>query len=291
MKRIFGLISLLCFSLSAFAQSADSVAFISARRQKLKMGKAEGYTVSVNLFDAAQTISVVKFSPKNFALEIIQPEEHTKVSIVGEETRAQVAINAGFWNRNMMPTTFIKSNGAIVAKTYESMVPRVNGVLFMYDNGIEIVESEDAPDYVSLADKCNNCNNILACGPLLVDNGKMKNYSYIVESTDPDIKRHTPFFTRRHPRSAIGCDKEGNIYLMVVDGRVKGRAEGMSIKELAQLCSWMGLYDALNLDGGGSSALWSRKYGVISHPCDNRKFDHEGERKVSSTIVAKLRKR
>ena len=50
------------------------------------------------------------------------------------------------------------------------------------------------------------------------------------------------------------------------------------------------IYDAMNLDGGGSSALWSRKYGVVSHPCDNRKYDHEGERKVSSTIVVKTKK-
>ncbi len=290
MKRLFGIISLLCLSVSAFAQNADSLALASARRQKLKMGKAEGYTVSVNLFNSAQTISVVKFSPNNFKMEIIQPEVHTEVSIVGERCGAQAAINAGFWNRNLMPTTFIKSNGAVVSKTYESMVPRVNGVLFIYDKGIEIVESEDAPDYPSLDEKCNQCNNILACGPLLVDNGKMKSYNHIVESTDPTIKRHAPFFTRRHPRSVVGCDKAGNIYLMVVDGRAKGQAEGMSIKELAQLCSWMGMYDAMNLDGGGSSALWSRKYGVISHPCDNRQFDHEGERQVSSSIVVKSKR-
>jgi hypothetical protein len=72
--------------------------------------------------------------------------------------------------------------------------------------------------------------------------------------------------------------------------RAKDRAEGVTIEELTQLCSWLGLYDAMNLDGGGSSALWSRKYGVVSHPCDNHKYDHEGERKVSSTIVVKTKK-
>ena len=290
MKRVICALSLLIMSLSVSAQNSDSVTLVSAPRQKLKMGKASGYTLTATLFDAAQTISVIKFSPKNFALEIIQPAEHTEVSIVGENERAQAAINAGFWNRNLMPTTFIKSKGSYVAKTYESMVPRVNGVMFIYNHGIEIVESEDAPDYPSLAEKCNQCDNILACGPLLIDNGKKMDYRYITESTDPAQKRRAVFYTRRHPRSAIGCDKEGNIYLMVVDGRVKGRAEGVTIEELTQICAWLGLYDAMNLDGGGSSALWSRKYGVVSHPCDNRKYDHEGERKVSSTIVVKAKK-
>jgi exopolysaccharide biosynthesis protein len=85
----------------------------------------------------------------------------------------------------------------------------------------------------------------------------------------------------------IGCDKRGNIYLVVVDGRSKGNAEGMTIAELTALCRWMGMHEAINLDGGGSSALWSKKQGVINYPSDNKKFDHEGERKVSSTIVVK----
>lgn len=40
-----------------------------------------------------------------------------------------------------------------------------------------------------------------------------------------------------------------------------------------------------NLDGGGSSALWTSTTGVISHPRDNRRFDHEGERTVPNLIA------
>ena len=158
MKRVFFVILFLSFSLLLFAQSADSVAFVSARRQKLKIGKAEGYTLSTSLFGSAQTISVVKFSPLNFSLEVLQPEERTEVSVMGEQHRAQIAINAGYWNRNDIPSTFVKSNGAVVSTTIVSMVPRVNGVLFVGERGIEIIESEDAPDYPSLADKCNIYN-------------------------------------------------------------------------------------------------------------------------------------
>ena len=72
---------------------------------------------------------------------------------------------------------------------------------------------------------------------------------------------------------------------MVIDGRFKGKADGASIFETAYICHLLGMTDAINLDGGGSSALWSRETGVINHPRDNKKFDHEGERVVPNLIV------
>ena len=44
---------------------------------------------------------------------------------------------------------------------------------------------------------------------------------------------------------------------------------------------------ALNLDGGGSSTLWTAQEGVLNHPYDNRRFDHEGERGVPNCIVVR----
>lgn len=291
MKRLFGLVALLCFALFASAQSADEVAFREAKKSPLRLKNAEGYTLSTKLFDAPQTISVVKFSPKHYSLGVIQPEEVTKVSEVGETANAHFAINACYWAVTLgKPTTYVKSYGANLSESHSAGLPRVNGLLFMYDHGIEIVRTIEIPDYPSLEDKCNACENIIACGPVLIDDGEVISYRYITESTAEDIKRKKLFYIRRHPRSAVGCDAEGNIYFVVVDGRSKGNAEGMSIAELTQLCSWLGMVEAMNLDGGGSSALWSRKYGVLNHPCDNKKFDHDGERKVSSTLVAKPKK-
>lgn len=282
---------MLCFALTLSAQNADEVAFREAKKSYLRLKNAEGYTISTTLFGAPQTISVVKFSPKHYSLGVIQPEEVTKVSEVGETSRAHFAINACYWAVTIgKPTTFVKSYGANLSETHIASLPRVNGLMFMYDKGIEIVQSTDIPDYPSLEDKCNACNNIIACGPVLIDNGENISYRDIIESTDESLQRKKVFYIRRHPRSAIGCDAEGNIYMVVVDGRSKGNAEGMTIAELTQLCSWLGMVEAMNLDGGGSSALWSRKYGVLNHPCDNRKFDHEGERKVSSTLIAKRKR-
>jgi exopolysaccharide biosynthesis protein len=47
----------------------------------------------------------------------------------------------------------------------------------------------------------------------------------------------------------------------------------------------IGLTDALNLDGGGSSTLWTRSAGVLNHPSDNGRFDHFGQRVVPNIIA------
>ena len=77
------------------------------------------------------------------------------------------------------------------------------------------------------------------------------------------------------------------LYFIVVDGRFPAQADGMTIFELEVLCQSLGLYEAINLDGGGSSTLWARGSGVLNHPYDNKLFDHEGERTVPNAIIVK----
>ncbi|MGN0189559.1 MAG: phosphodiester glycosidase family protein, partial [Candidatus Cryptobacteroides sp.] len=77
------------------------------------------------------------------------------------------------------------------------------------------------------------------------------------------------------------------IYFIVIDGRFPEDAVGMTIGQTAELCRMLGLKDAINLDGGGSSTMWIKDRGVVSHPYDNKKFDHEGERVVPNVILIK----
>ncbi len=287
MKRTIILLVALLIAGATIAQDADSVAFANAKRHPLRFKDAEGYTISAEIFGVPQTISIVKFSPKKFTIKPIQPYSVTTVGEVCEENKADFGINACFWAVSKgEPTTFVKTDGKVMSGTHPAAIPRVNGLLFMHKNHIEIVRSYDRPYYPELADKCDN---IIACGPVLLDDGAVVDYGYILDSEETKNKRQHPFFLRRHPRSAIGCNAEGDVFLMVVDGRFPEQAVGVSIAELAKLCKWLGMVEAMNLDGGGSSTLWSKAYGVVSHPCDNRTFDHEGSREVSSTLIVKAK--
>ncbi len=288
MRRLTLFVLALCTVGGVFAQSADSLAFATARRHKMKVKGAEMYTISTDIFSAPQTISVVKFPLKDFIIKPNLPNQVATASDQGLSCKADFAINACFWAMSKgVPTTYIKVDGVALSASHRAGLPRVNGLLLMHGDRLEVVPSTDMPEYDGLVE---DCANVIACGPVLIDNGKRVSYTHITTSQEPSMKKKIPFYIRRHPRSAVGCNDNGDIFLVVVDGRAKGYAHGVTIEELTDICSWLGMTEALNLDGGGSSTLWSKKHGVINHPSDNKMFDHEGERKVMSTLVVKRKK-
>jgi hypothetical protein len=88
------------------------------------------------------------------------------------------------------------------------------------------------------------------------------------------------FGAQRHPRTAIGWStRTGRVFLVVVDGRQPPYSAGMSLAELLWLFQRLGASDALNLDGGGSSAF------VIRGAVQNRPSDREGERAVGNALA------
>ncbi len=79
--------------------------------------------------------------------------------------------------------------------------------------------------------------------------------------------------TGTHPRSAVGIKADGTVVLYEVDGRQSGFSAGMTMSQLAQELLDLGCVDAINLDGGGSSAMIIQKtgeeeYGVVNSPSD-----------------------
>ncbi len=61
---------------------------------------------------------------------------------------------------------------------------------------------------------------------------------------------------RIHPRTAVGLDRlETKLFLVIIDGRQPGYSEGATLPELAEVLLAAGAWNALNFDGGGSTAL------------------------------------
>jgi hypothetical protein len=74
--------------------------------------------------------------------------------------------------------------------------------------------------------------------------------------------------TARHPRTAVGISQDHRtVILVVVDGR-RGGAAGMTCDELAGVMTQAGAFDAVNIDGGGSSTMWLANGGVMNQPSD-----------------------
>lgn len=70
----------------------------------------------------------------------------------------------------------------------------------------------------------------------------------------------------RHPRTAVGLTRDRrNLILVVVDGRSE-KSVGMFGTELAALLKHLGAWNAINLDGGGSSQMYVKGRGTINAP-------------------------
>jgi len=118
-----------------------------------------------------------------------------------------------------------------------------------------------------------NISTLLTAGPLLIYENTLREF------------RDDPFHQNRHPRTAVGITGDNQLLLVTVDGR-SFQSYGMTIPELAQLFSELGAIHALNLDGGGSTAMWVHGgAGVVNYPSDNLEFDHNGERPVSNALL------
>jgi hypothetical protein len=91
-------------------------------------------------------------------------------------------------------------------------------------------------------------------------------------------------FTRaRHPRTFVGTDAAGFIWLGVVDGRQPSYSIGMTFDDLQRLCDRLQLTSALNLDGGGSTTM------IVQGQLMNRVSDPTGPRPVSDALIVRPR--
>lgn len=112
----------------------------------------------------------------------------------------------------------------------------------------------------------------IGAGPMLLRGGHVRVTAFeegFMGSSIPNV----------HPRTAAGVAENGDLILMVVDGRQEA-SRGVNLEELARLMRDAGAVDALNLDGGGSSTL------VVRDRLVNRPTGGTFERQVMNALVA-----
>ncbi|CAH0119250.1 hypothetical protein PAE9249_01749 [Paenibacillus sp. CECT 9249] len=87
-----------------------------------------------------------------------------------------------------------------------------------------------------------------------------------------------------HPRTAIGTKADGSVVLFEIDGRSPGFSEGVETLELANILKDLGVVNAMNLDGGGSSTFVARLPGETFRNMMNRGSDG-GERQTANGLL------
>lgn len=101
----------------------------------------------------------------------------------------------------------------------------------------------------------DNVNHIISGGPYLV-----KNSEIFVDTAEQKLGS----IDGRNPRTAVGYTSENNLIIVTVDGREQSSV-GMTLYELAKFMKSIDCYNAMNLDGGGSTVLYVNGK-VVNHP-------------------------
>ena len=217
-----------------------------------------------------------------------------------ENNKARVVVNGGYFLMDKNPAEHVGLlyvNNHTVAPATKSVLRNnkryftARGALgFLDDGGIDIAWVTSRNDSLfNFSEPLENypekpmdsfdfstaetweVDDALHAGPVLMHEGRIRVTSdeeVFFGSTIPDI----------HPRTAAGYRNSGELVLLVVDGR-QVDSRGVDLQELAILMRDLGCVEAINLDGGGSSAM------VVDGKLLNRPSGTSSQREVMSAIA------
>ena len=261
------------FSLTASGQNKSNYASVLASanwgwqsRDGVEYGKAS----FDDLYGNPQTISIAKYSSESMYTMLYDKEYSTMgTDGLAAEAGATVAINGSYFNTsNLTSCTALWIDGIEIATTTEAEFARCNGVLCFKDGSFVLETYSSATPVSKLAAWGSKYDAFVVGGPLIRRNGK---------SMDPYIGGEG--FYGPHPRTMLGKCADGTVYMVVMEGRMDG-ASGFSLANMVSLAEDLGMTDAINLDGGGSSTLWVTGAGVINRTSDG------SVRKVPNIVIA-----
>ena len=226
------------------------------------------------------------------------------LSQFSKNNKAKVVVNGGYFLMNKNPAEHVGLlyvNNQTISPALKSLIRNnkryftARGALGFLDNGdvdIAWVTSrndslfyfpepvENSPDKpVNSFDFTKSLlwdvDDAIHAGPVLMHNGEIRittNEEVFFGSSIPKI----------HPRTAAGYRKNGELVLLVIDGR-QVNSRGVDLMELAIIMKDLDCIEAINLDGGGSSAM------VVDGKLINRPSGTSSQREVMSAIAISLR--
>ncbi len=201
---------------------------------------------------------------------------HIRPTEFAKQSQALVTINGGFFStRPSRASGLVMAHGRIL---YPPLFPKFTGTVGFHSSGLLIdkIEESDVKGYSISTEKegWNECHAALGAGPIL-----LKNTLNLVKPIDD------PFYTQKHPRTGIGKTGEGQVILIVVDGRQTEWSVGVTLDEFANMFLELGARDALNLDGGGSSTMVINNE-VVNHPSDFALAGKPGVERAVANVIA-----
>jgi hypothetical protein len=110
-------------------------------------------------------------------------------------------------------------------------------------------------------------------GPVLLQEGEVR------ITNEEELMFTGKAINDKHPRTAMGYSKDNKLIILVVQGRFPGIAEGATLTQEANILQDLGCWEALNLDGGGSSCMLVNGKETI------KPSDTAGQRAVPAVFI------
>lgn len=257
---------------------SDSLAIVSAqwKIESPQKGIIHKYVSIPQLYQVPQSISLIEIDPgAGLKVGVTVSDKMRETSRMASEQGTIAAINGSYFDmKRGNSVCFLKVDRQVVdTTTLGEFARRVTGAVSIRKGKMKIISWNRQIEKQYKGKK----GIVLASGPLMLKDGRYCDWSLCEKD----------FIRTKHPRSAVALTKDGKILFITVDGRFPKHAGGVSIPELAHLIRILGGKDAINLDGGGSTTLWlsgAPDNGIVNYPCDNKRFDHRGERTVPNIL-------
>ena len=182
-------------------------------------------------------------------------------SNMAEDNNAVLAINGDYYGARQ--SGYVIRNGNLYRNTSgnrDALVIKQNGEFEFVSEG-----ETSAEELLQ-----NGAYQVLSFGPVLLEDGEIS----VGENDEVGMAMAS------NPRTAIGYLGNNHYVCVVSDGRTSESA-GLSLYELASFMKELGVADAYNLDGGGSSTMVF-KGEIINNPTTNGRSNQE--RSVSDIV-------
>ncbi|RAP75761.1 phosphodiester glycosidase family protein [Paenibacillus montanisoli] len=212
------------------------------------------YVADVQVKEASKLLTA--FADNAFGRNITEA-----TSEIASANNAIFAVNGDYYG--------FRNDGVIIRNgTLYRNEPARDGLALYSDGTMKSYNEEEVSADELLA---SGVTNTFSFGPVLVKNGEA------IDNFD-NLKIDTNFGNRSiddaNPRTGIGVISPNHYVFVVVDGRQENYSRGMTLDEFAQLFKDLGVTEAYNLDGGGSSTMYFM--GRVVNSPGNRGNDERG---------------
>ncbi len=227
-------------------------------------GQVKAYAVEVDLSDPNNTViaSNMDCSGEKWGMQSVRDQGYGAERKLGVNVVA--GINGDFFNmKTGEPWGSLIMNGVQYKARFD------HGYFAVLNDGTPIIRMPADEDYVSKFYKAKELINGFS---VIVRNG--------VINTEPAVSGDLTVM----PRSAVGITEDNKVVFYSADGRQPPSSAGQTLPEVAKTMMALGCKDVLQLDGGGSTTLLSKREGESDLTCRNTPSDGV-ERKVSTSLL------